>query len=36
MVTTTLPDILLQAAADAGCRDTSRLRHTLEDACDKR
>lgn len=31
-----LPDVLLSAAQKAGCRDQARLRHTLDDATDKR
>ncbi len=36
MVTSTLPDVLLQAAGQAGCRDAPRLRHALEEAVDRR
>lgn len=32
----TIPDVLLSAAQNAGCRDQARLRHALDDAADKR
>jgi len=36
MTSISLPDVLLSAAQKAGCRDQARLRHTLDDATDKR
>ena len=36
MTSTSLPDVLLSAAQNAGCRDQAKLRHALDDATDKR
>lgn len=36
MTSTSLPDVLLSAAQNAGCRDQAKLRHALDDATDRR